>query len=147
ASRRDEGFCLDVVQDVMLTVARKMPRLASEAAVGAWMTRTVLHAVTDRVRSEQRRRRREQLADAAAGRAAEHEPWHGLVEHERQQWLGACLDELPAPDRALLLARFGDATTVTAAGALLGLGPDAAHGRLRRVLERLRHRAAEWWHV
>lgn len=144
ACRRDEAFCLDVVQDVMMNVVKKMPVLDSTARIGAWMARSVLHAATDRLRSEQRRRSREE--HAGGGRSAAGEPWHELAETERRQWLGARLQELPAEDRALLEARFGDATTVTAAGALLGMGPDAAHGRLRRVLERLRQRAAEWWH-
>jgi RNA polymerase sigma factor (sigma-70 family) len=144
ACRRDEAFCLDVVQDVMMNVAKKMPALSSDASIGAWMARSVLHAATDRLRSESRRRRREEHAGSA--RAAAGEPWHDLADAERRQWLFARLQELPAEDRALLAARFGEATTVTAAGALLGMGPDAAHGRLRRVLERLRQRAAEWWH-
>ena len=145
ACRRDEAFCLDVVQDVMLAVAKKMPALGTTASIGAWLARSVLRAATDRLRSEQRRRRREERAGTARPATA-GEPWHDLAETERQQWLVARLQELPAGDRALLAARFGAATTVTAAGALQGLGPDAAHGRLRRVLERLRQAAAEWWH-
>ena len=58
-TRRDEAFCLDVVQDVMMIVVKKMPRLETEAALRAWMARTVSRAVTDRLRSEARRRRRE----------------------------------------------------------------------------------------
>jgi RNA polymerase sigma-70 factor (ECF subfamily) len=144
ACRRDEAFCLDVVQDVMMNVAKKIPALRSDASLGAWMARSVLHAATDRLRSEQRRRRREE--HAVGQRAAAGEPWHELAETERRQWLSARLLELPDEDRALLAARFGEAMTVTAAGALLGMGPDAAHGRLRRVLDKLRQRAAEWWH-
>src|SRR5712671_2412091 len=58
-SRRDEAFCLDVVQDV------KLPALASDAAVAAWMARAVHATVIDRLRSEQRRALRERrVADA-----------------------------------------------------------------------------------
>lgn len=146
ACRRDESFCLDVVQDVMLTVAKKMPALGTAASIGAWMTRAVMNAATDRLRSEQRRAAREERAGSELATTSATEPWHDLVSGEQQQWLGARLAELPDGDRALLAARFGDSLSVTAAGALLGLGPDAAHGRLRRVLERLRQRAAEWWH-
>lgn len=146
ASRRDESFCLDVVQDVMLVVARKLPALASAAAVRAWMTTAVLRACTDRVRQQQRRQRREAVAGAARAAATEAEPWLALLGGERAQWLAARLAELPASDRALLLARFGDAASVAAAGQEFGLGEHAAHGRLRRVLHRLRQSAAEWWH-
>ncbi|MBL8755742.1 MAG: hypothetical protein JNK15_20770, partial [Planctomycetes bacterium] len=50
-SRRDEAFCLDVVQDVMLKVARRMPALRDAAAVRAWMAASVRNAITDRLRT------------------------------------------------------------------------------------------------
>jgi DNA-directed RNA polymerase specialized sigma24 family protein len=53
---------------------------------------------------------------------------------------------MPAIDRELLAARFGSATTVAAAAAEQGITEDAAHGRLRRALARLRRSAEEWWH-
>ncbi len=144
ASRRDESFCLDVVQDVMLTVCRKMPALRDDRAVRAWMATAVWNAVRDRARAEAARTRRERH-DRERGASAP-EPWSALVAGERQQWLAARLQELPEPDRALLAARFGDAVSVAAAGAAFGMSPDGAHGRLRRVLERLRTAATEWWH-
>lgn len=144
ASRRDESFCLDVVQDVLMIVAKKIPALRDDAAVGAWMTRTVVRAVADRVRREARRRRREEAAGDR--RDPQPEPWHTMAANERTSWLESALASLTTADRLLLEARFGTTTTVVAAGAALGLGADAAHGRLRRVLERLRRHAAEWWH-
>jgi RNA polymerase sigma factor (sigma-70 family) len=64
--RRDEAFCLDVVQDVMMIVVKKMPSLETESALRAWMTRTVSRRVTDCLRSEARRRLREaQIAETA----------------------------------------------------------------------------------
>lgn len=146
SSRRDEAFCLDVVQDVMLAVARRMPALRDERAVRAWMTTAVWNAWTDRLRQEQRRQRREQRVGAQQAQAAAAEPWTVLLAGEREQWLAARVAELPASDQALLAARFGESTSVAAAGAAFGLCEDAAHGRLRRVLQRLRQRAAEWWH-
>ncbi|MBL9078291.1 MAG: sigma-70 family RNA polymerase sigma factor [Planctomycetes bacterium] len=145
-SRRDEDFALDVVQDVMMTVARKLPMLRDDAAVRAWMARTVANAVTDRLRAEQRRRRREQSAGQARAAHEVPEPWLGIAAAERQAWLAGVLAALPAVDRELLAARFGGAATVAATAAAFGLGADAAHGRLRRALRRVRHAAAEWWH-
>ena len=145
SSRRDEAFCLDVVQDVMLTVAKSMPALRDERAVRGWMTTTVLRALADRARAERRRQQREAAAGAAAA-AAGDEPWVALAAGERQQWLLARVQELPAHDQALLRARFAAGESVAAAGAPFGLSADAAHGRLRRVMERLRQAAAEWWH-
>ncbi len=145
ASRRDEAFCLDVVQDVMFRVCRKLPALAEARAVRAWMATAVWNATTDRVRTEQRRQRRE---EAVAPRADDSgpEPLLALAAAERQQWLAARVQELPSLDQALLQARFADAASVAAAGAEFGLGADAAHGRLRRVVQRLQRLAKEWWH-
>lgn len=146
SSRRDEAFCLDVVQDVMLRVAQKLPALRDERAVRAWMTTAVLRAISDRLRAERRRAARERVVAAEAAVDRDMEPWLRLAMGERQQWLSARVQELPVQDQALLWARFGDGDSVAVAGARLGLGDDAAHGRLRRVLERLRRAAAEWLH-
>lgn len=146
ASRRDETFCLDIVQGVMFAVCQRMPALRDDRAVRAWMAKAVGHATTDRLRDEQRRQRREQQVAAMRGEALAPEPWFSLLANERQQWLAARVQQLPAADQALLAARFGDSTSVAAAGATFGLTADGAHGRLRRVLTRLRSLAMEWWH-
>ncbi len=38
---RDESFCLDVVQDAMLRVIRKLKPLDTEPALARWVRRTV----------------------------------------------------------------------------------------------------------
>lgn len=145
-SRRDEAFCLDVVQDVMLAVTHKLPALRDERAVRAWMSRTVGNAVTDRLRNERSRSRREELVASERGLAHAGEPGAAMLAEERAQWLAARVDELPASDRALLAARFADGPSVAAVGAAFGLSEDGAHGRLRRAIHRLRNLAKEWWH-
>lgn len=128
-----------------MTVVRKMPGLATEEALRAWMTRTVMNAVTDRTRSEARRRRREQAA-AEAVVTAVREPWLDLCDQERLSWLSASVADLPVAEQALLQARFGGTTTVAHEAGVLGISSDAAHGRLRRALDKLRHKAAELWY-
>jgi RNA polymerase sigma-70 factor, ECF subfamily len=142
-ARRDESFHLDVVQDVMLKVVRSLPVLATEAAVSAWMTRTVCRTVVDRLRSEQRRHRREQRA-AAARSVADADAWSGLQAGEWAAWLRARLSELPGIERELVEARFFGGGSVAAAAHALGLSANAAHGRLRRCLDRLRRAAMDW---
>lgn len=143
-SRRDEPWCLDVVQDVMMIVVRKIPALATEEALRAWMTRTVMNAVTDRTRSETRRRRREEVVAEKADTV--REPWLDLCDQERLSWLTASVADLPDAEQALLQARFGGTTTVAQEAAVLGISSDAAHGRLRRALDKLRQKAAELWY-
>ncbi len=137
ATRRDEAFCLDVVHDCMLRVVRRLPALSSEAAVAAWLMRALLRGAVDRLRQEARRARRE--ASAAAEQAsAVTDLETDLLAREERVWLRARLDELPTADRALLLARFDDGLTLDAVGQTVGVTGDAAHGRIRRLLLRLR---------
>jgi len=141
-SRRDEAFCLDAVQDCMLKVVHRMPRLHDEAAVAAWLARALLRVVVDRLRAEARRARREGAAGARLAEAATAaEP-----DDEQRAWLRDRLAELPERDRALLCARFADGLTLDATGRALGMSGDAAHGRIRRLLLRLKTAARIAFH-
>jgi len=141
-TRRDEAFCLDVVQDCMLKVVRKLPRLEDEAAVDSWMARTLCSTAVDRLRSEQRRRRRERIAADDRPEAVHAQPHDALSHREQLGWIRERIAELPAPERQLLLHRFDDGGTLRAAGEKAGLSPFAVHGRIRRTLARWRALAA-----
>jgi RNA polymerase sigma-70 factor (ECF subfamily) len=136
-THRDEAFCLDVVQDTMLRLIRRPPSPQSEAALAQWFARTLLHRALDRIRSDRRRQRRE---SAAARDERCDAPVPGVAT-ELGEWLGAQLAALPDEDRILLQARFGDGLSLAGAGARIGIGVNAAHGRIRRTLERLRRAA------
>lgn len=141
-TKRDEAFCLDVVQDVMLRVVKSIPRLADERAVDAWMGRTVFSTAIDRLRADSRRRRRERHAadnetDAAAG------PAEVMFDAEQIEWLRARIAELPKQDQQMLADRFTHDRTLAETGAALGLSINATHGRVRRLVEKLRRMATE----
>jgi RNA polymerase sigma factor (sigma-70 family) len=143
--RADEAAALDLVQDVMLAVAERMPPLRGERAVRAWLATAIVRAGIDRHRQQRRRAQREQ--GIVAGRdTAEPPAWASALEGERAAWLQARLAELSPVEQALVAARFSDSVSVAAVGGAFGLGEDQAHGRLRRVMQRLRRKAAEWWH-
>jgi RNA polymerase sigma factor (sigma-70 family) len=144
-SRRDEAFCLDVVQDVMQRVVTKLPVLGTEDAVAAWMSKTVFSVTVDFLRREARRRRREERVAASVAEAHGGDSLLELERAEQRAWLAAALSRLPAQDQALLQARFGDGATLAAAGASLGITVDAAHGRIRRTLHALARAAKEWF--
>ena len=142
-TRRDENFCLDIVQDCMLRVLERIPRLGDEAAVTAWMSRVVFTTAIDRLRSDQRRAQREQGAardEVDAAVPSERK----LEEREELEWLAARLAELPVDDQRLILERFAHDKTLAEVGASIGITVHAAHGRLRRILLRLRERAEAW---
>ncbi len=143
---RDDAFCLDAVQDCMLKVVHKLPALADDDAVAAWLVRALLRGAVDRLRADARRARREQ-AVASARDLDDRDPAPDLLDAEQRAWLAARVAELPPADRALLHARFADGQTLHAAGAAAGLSGHAAHGRIRRLLLRLRAAAQEIFDV
>ena len=140
-SGRDEAFCLDVVQEVMLRVIRRLPALADERATRAWLARTVFTATVDQLRRDTRRARRER--GRAAGESFEADAATALLDAERARWLEERLAELPEADRALLDLRFCGDATLEEVGRRLGMTGHAAHGRIRRLVERLRRAAEE----
>lgn len=144
-TRRDEAFCLDVVQDCLMRVVDRLPPLRSEAAVAAWLTRTVLRLAVDRLRAEARRTARQELV--AARRPEAQAANTDRPDAEQLAWLEHRLAELPAADAALLRACFVDGHTAAAAGAPLALTADAAAGRIRRLVLRLKQAAKEIFDV
>lgn len=138
-SRRDESFCLDVVQDTMLRAVKYMKPLPTEKALTNWVARAVLTVTIDRLRREARRPGRER--EAAARLLARGEK--RIADHEQITWLEGRLDELAARDRQLIRERFHHGKSLSEAGAAVGLSGNAAHGRIRRTIERLRRAAKE----
>ena len=138
-TRRDESFCLDVVQEAMLRVARKLKPMASEGDVRRWMARIVHTSALDLLRRESRRAARERATVLHAP------PEPDLA--ERVEWLRAQIADMPARDAGLLRLRFWEDRTLDAAGERAGMTGGAAHGRIRRVLSRLRQRAKESDHA
>ncbi|MBI1190999.1 MAG: sigma-70 family RNA polymerase sigma factor [Tepidisphaera sp.] len=137
ATGRDESFCLDVTQETMLRAAKSIPVLNSDAALGAWFARVSLRIAIDLMKSDTRRRRRERqtLATSASAHITP-EPVAESLDHAA--WLRAVLPTLPLHDYELLIQRLAADRTLAQAGRSLSTSPHAAHGRLRRLLARLR---------
>jgi RNA polymerase sigma factor (sigma-70 family) len=138
-TRRDESFCLDVVQDAMLRAIRSMQPMRHEG-LERWMVRVVHTTALDALRAERRRLAREQRR---ALRAEADVPPEPAELADQIDWLTARLEELDAEDRALLQSRFARDHTLEQSGHAAGLTGPAAHGRIRRILARLRESARE----
>jgi DNA-directed RNA polymerase specialized sigma24 family protein len=132
ASGRDESFALDVAQDTMLRVASGLPVLASPAALAAWMHRTTLRVVIDRLRAARRREARERVASRPEAGGCEPDPRRTV------QGLMRLLADLPLADYETLRARVIEGRTLDEAGLATGVSGDAAHGRVRRAVAGLR---------
>ncbi|MEZ6243660.1 MAG: sigma-70 family RNA polymerase sigma factor [Phycisphaerales bacterium] len=129
-TRRDESFCLDVVQDAMLRAAKSIKPLDMHDQLAAWVRRVVHTAALDRLRAERRRLARERAS-------YENHPALAPLD-ERIEWIRAELAKLPPEERSLLSMRFGRDKTLETTAAAHSMTPGAAHGRVRRLLARLR---------
>ncbi len=143
---RDESFCLDLVQEAMLKLARKVPVLPNQYALRVWLSRVIHRAAIDAIRAEKRLLLREQRG------AYRHEAKACISDHQNRcaeaetlqtevDWLTDQLRQLNATDHHMLLARFIRGRTLAQIGQEVGISGDAAHGRLRRILARLRRAA------
>lgn len=139
-TRKDESFCLDVVQDTMLRVIRSIPEIDSAAAMRGWLSRTICNLAIDRIRRDERRSIREQRAESPSAPSASSDH---LAQAETLAWLNARLVELDAEDAALLNHRFAHDRTFRSIAEASGRSEDATHGRIRRILHALRLKGKE----
>lgn len=105
------------------------------------MNRVVHTTALDLLRREARRTRRERTHGSAPAGNAGSEDAAELT--ERIAWLRERISELPREDAALLGLRVMRGRTLESAGAAVGMSGDAAHGRVRRAVARLRAIAKE----
>jgi RNA polymerase sigma factor (sigma-70 family) len=140
ATGRDEAFCLDVVQDAMLRVIRRMRPMATEGDLGRWLRAVVQSCAYDRLRGESRRRRRE--AEAAAESSPQVAPDRDEL-RRRLHWLEEQLRTCDDASVQMLLMRHRFGWTLRQIGAALGINPGAVDGRLRRLVGGLRREAQE----
>jgi len=132
---RDEAFCLDIVQEVMIRVAGRMPPLATRADLERWMWRVTHNAALDALRGERRRRGRET--------SRECQPAPSPKDTERLEWIRGELARLDGEERLLVRARFGSLMTLREIGQSLGHTTGTVHGRLRSAMARMKRRSEE----
>lgn len=125
----------DVTQGVFIALAQNAPQLARRPALAGWLHCTTRNLAAKWVRSDMRRRAREQEAAAmnelhSAGPDAH---WTQISAH-----LDEALAELKEPDREALLLRYFKNQDLRTVGAAFGVSEDAAQKRVSRAVEHLR---------
>ena len=126
----DRHLAEEISQTTFATFAQRAGSLHEDDVIAGWLYHTARHLAWRVVRSEQRRRQREQIAATMNT----DEPGPSVVaEH-----LESAMDQLPPADRDALVLRFFEDRNLRDVGHELGLTEDAARMRVNRALEKLR---------
>jgi len=132
----NDELARDVSQAVFLQLATRPEKVPQGVKMLAWFHRTTRHKAIDFVRSENRRKRREQIASQR--REIEMKPEEELDWNELEPVLDSALEKLSEQDRTLILARFYKSRSHARTARDLGISEDAARMRTKRALEKLR---------
>ena len=132
---RDAHLAGDVSQGVFLAVARNASELSTRTVLAGWLHRTTQNLSANAIRSDVRRRTREQQA-AAMNDLLAGEPdalWESIAPH-----LDAALSELNDSDREAVLQRYFQRKSSREMSLSLGVSTEAAQKRVNRAVDRLR---------
>lgn len=132
---RDPHLAEDVTQNVFVALAQNARELMERPVLAGWLHRTARNLAAKAVRSEVRRRAREQ--EAAIMNDLSTEP--DALWPEIAPQLDAALEELNEPDRDALLLRYFERKSAREMAQTLGTSEDAAQKRVSRAVERLRY--------
>jgi RNA polymerase sigma factor (sigma-70 family) len=132
---RDAHLAEDVTQAVFVLLARKARTFGADAAVGAWLFRTLRFVASDALRSKRRRTFHEskagvQMIDEQRRRDAR---WEEVAPE-----LEAAVAALGRTDRRAVLLRFYERKPYAQVAMALGVSEAAAQMRVSRALEALR---------
>jgi len=141
-----EAARLDIVQDAFVRVIRSIRPMATAQDVERWLARIIKTTALDRMRRESRRLARERRRPTDHAPPPPTDPDDAADLAERIAWLRARLEDLTEEERSLLGLRFGHGSTLDEAGAATGITGHAAHGRLRRAIDKLRLSARNLFH-
>ena len=131
----DAHLAEDVTQGAFVALAQNARRLAGHPVLSGWLHRTAQNLAANAVRSEVRRRAREQEA-VAMNQLLAAEPqasWEAIAPR-----LDDALGKLNDTERDAVLLRYFERKTARDMAEILGISEDAAQKRVNRAVERLR---------
>jgi RNA polymerase sigma factor (sigma-70 family) len=132
---RERHLAEDVTQGVFVALAQNARQLTGRPVLAGWLHRTAQNLAANVVRSDVRRRVREQEAAAMNELIATEsdEVWETIAPQ-----LDAALGELNESDRDALMLRYFQRKSAREIAEILGVSDEAAQKRVNRAVERLR---------
>lgn len=132
---RDTHLAEDITQGVFVALAQNARQLTDHPVLSGWLHRTAQNLAANAVRTDVRRRIREQEAATMNEllSAESDVSWEHIAPH-----LDDALGELNEVDRDALLLRYFENKSLREVGATLGTSDDTAQKRVSRAVERLR---------
>jgi RNA polymerase sigma factor (sigma-70 family) len=136
---RDEHAAQDVTQSVFVALARNARDLAGRYVLPGWLHRTARNLAANAIRSEVRRRAREQQAAAMNESVSDESAtlWERIAPQ-----LDAALAQLSRNDHDALLLRYFQNKSIYEVAESLETTENAAQKRVSRAVERLRKNLA-----
>ena len=136
----DPALAEEVAQSVFALLARKAGSLRSGSVVGGWLFRTTRFVASRALRSEIRRKRREQTAAVMNASLSSTED----IENEKlwsqiEPYLEDAVAGLSESDRSAVLLRFYEKLPLQEVGRRLGVSEDGARKRVSRAVQKLRN--------
>ena len=133
----DPHLAQDVTQSTFAALAKQAAEINDRPALCGWLHQTARNIAGQAIRTEVRRRaREEEVATMNEALANENNPeiaWEEIAPH-----FDAALEELGEADREALMLRYFQNKPFHAIGFVLGVSDDAAQKRVTRAVERLR---------
>ena len=132
----DSHLAQDVSQTVFADLARKAGVLSRRALLSGWLYTSTHFAAAKAVRTENRRRTREQeayLMGELISQPPAEDQWPRL-----RPVLDSLMQELKEADRDAVLLRYFENRSLAEIGGRLGLSEEAARKRVDRALDKLR---------
>ncbi len=132
---RDAHLAEDVTQGVFVALAQNAGQLVDHPVLSGWLHRTAQNLAAKIIRTDVRRRAREQEAVAMTKILSIESDtnWEHIAPH-----LDGALGELSEPERDALLLRYFERKSAREMAQTLGISDDAAQKRVSRAAERLR---------
>jgi len=137
------GEAEDVVQEAYVRAFRNLQTFRGDSALSTWLSRIVINEALGRLRKAKREGRAAALQAAQAeiiqfpGNAGD-DPERTMAQRQILHLVEEATDRLPAPFRAVFVARVIEGLSIEETAELLGIKPETVKTRLHRARQMVR---------